>query len=162
MRKQGCREKIDWVQANCGSPLSQQAVDKVRKASEFVKKKAPYLELVATDVVHELRIIEDPIIQGKVLSMAKEAIETKKDPRTGKTIKHGLTRPIVLWLVEFVTTGKRPAVVATRKQFELNKENLELLKIMREGGVGLCRQRGQPDTAYKLEKFCEQLTKGAA
>ncbi len=161
MRTQGCREKIDWVRANCGGNMSAEAVEKVKKASEFVRKKAPYLEMVATDVVNELRAIEDPIIQGKVLSMAKEAIETKRDPRTGKAMKHGLSRPMALWLIEYAKTGKRPVVVKTRKQFELNKENLELLKIMRDGGLAICKQRGLIDTAYALNNFYEKLVKGA-
>ncbi len=142
--------------------MSAAAADKVKKASEFVRKKAPYLEMVSTDVVHELRTIEDPIVQGKVLSMVKEAITTKKDPRTGKHLKHGLTRPMILWLIEYAKTGKKPPITKNRAQIELTKENAEILRVMREGGIELCRKRGNADTAYKIEKFYERITKARA
>ena len=111
MRTQGCRDMIDWVQLNCHG-LSKDAVSEVKAAGKFCKERAPYLELQATKSINAIRTIKDPIIQGKVLQMVKDAIETKKDPRTGEKLKQNvvgvITTPMVKWMIRYAETGEKP------------------------------------------------------
>ena len=119
MRTQGCREMIDWVQLHCHG-LSKDAVGEVKSASKFCKERAPYLELQTTKSVNAIRVIKDPIIQGKVLQMVKDALETKIDPRTGEKFRQNLvgviTTPMIKWMIEYAETGEKPIYIPRGSQ----------------------------------------------
>ena len=134
MRTQGCREMIDWVQLHCHG-LSKDAVGEVKSASKFCKERAPYLELQTTGSVNAIRVIKDPIIQGKVLQMVKDALESKIDPRTGEKFKQNLvgviTTPMIKWMILYAETGEKPPYVPRGSQRK-TIDAKELMGIMAE------------------------------
>lgn len=120
MRTQGCRDQIDWVQTHCHG-LSKEAISEVKNASKFVRERAPYLELQTTRSVNAIRTIKDPIIQGKVLEMVKEALKEGVDPRTGERFRcknniGAITTPLIKWMVEYATTGVKPEYIPRGSQ----------------------------------------------
>ena len=112
MRTQGCRDTIDWVLINCHG-LSPNAAAEVKLAGRFCRERAPYLELQSTKAINAIRVIKDPIIQGKVLEIVKTAIEIKTDPRTGTKLHDvaGVTTPMVQWILQWVETGTKPTYI---------------------------------------------------
>ncbi len=164
MRTQSCRKQIDWVKLHCQGTLSDSAVENVKKATEFVEKKAPYLEMESTEAVNAIRTIEDPIIQGRVLQKVKDAINNNRDPRTGNKLhtRNKITRPMVKWLEEWARTGKKPSYRSPGSvtKISLSQEDLEILKIMKDGGLDLCHKRLWTDKTEKVLHIYERLMNG--
>ena len=114
MRTQGCRDSIDWVEQHCHG-LSKEGINEVKTASKFVRDRAPYLDLQSTRAITTVRTIQDPIIQGKVLQMIKQALETKTDPRNGDKLQLNLvgviTTPMIKWMILWAETGEKPPYI---------------------------------------------------
>ena len=114
MRTQLCREAIELKDFNCYG-MSSGASSEVKLASKFCREKAPYLEMQSTKSITAIRVIQDPIIQGRVLEMIKNALDQGIDPRTGEKFKRNkvgvVTTPMIKWMIEWATTGKKPAYI---------------------------------------------------
>lgn len=114
MRTQLCREAIELRDFNCYG-MSKGASSEVKLASKFCRDRAPYLDLQSTKSITAVRVIQDPIIQGRVLEMIKSALEIGEDPRTGeKFVKNKvgvITTPMIKWMIEYATTGIKPEYV---------------------------------------------------
>lgn len=95
--------------------MSKGASSEVKMASKFCRDRAPYLEMQSTKSITAVRVIQDPIIQGKVLEMIKSALETGEDPRTGekfvKNMVGVITTPMIKWMIEYAITGTKPEYV---------------------------------------------------
>ena len=119
MRTQLCREAIELRDFNCYG-MSKGASSEVKMASKFCRDRAPYLEMQSTKSITAVRVIQDPIIQGKVLEMIKSALETGEDPRTGekfvKNMVGVITTPMIKWMVEYATTGVKPEYIPRGSQ----------------------------------------------
>ena len=131
MRTQGCRDTIDWVLINCHG-LSPNAAAEVKLAGRFCRERAPYLELQSTKAINAIRVIKDPITQGKVLEKVKEAIETKIDPRTGAKLHDvaGVTTPMVQWILQWVETGTKPTYIARKPTNGTGIQSSEIMPLI--------------------------------
>lgn len=100
--------------------MSKGASSEVKMASKFCRDRAPYLEMQSTKSITAVRVIQDPIIQGKVLEMIKSALETGEDPRTGekfvKNMVGVITTPMIKWMIEYAITGTKPEYVKRGSQ----------------------------------------------
>lgn len=133
MRLQNCREAIDWVLINCHH-LSPDAAAEVKLASKFCKERAPYLEMQSTKAVNAIRVIKDPIIQGKVLEKVKEAIETRIDPRNGASLPTvaGVTSPMIGWIIQWMETGEKPTYVPRKPKSVNGIDATDILPLIDE------------------------------
>lgn len=169
MRTQGCRDQIDWVQMHCHG-LSEDAVAEVKAASKFCKERAPYLELQTTKSVNAIRTIKDPIIQGKVLQMVKEALESKTDPRTGDKLPLNLvgaiTTPMVKWMIQYAETGERPLyirrghepksqLIALAPVTDLFNEIISAKEDRRTGDFVICQATMTKIKTFYQENLCK-------
>lgn len=169
MRTQGCRDTIDWVLINCHG-LSPNAAAEVKLAGKFCKERAPYLELQSTKAINAIRVIKDPIVQGKVLEKAKEAIETKTDPRTGGKLHDvaGVTTPMVEWLIQWVETGVKPTYMPRKPKSTNGIDATDIMPIIDEIlAIKMDRKVGSyplpEETRAKIKTFKDlhTITKGA-
>lgn len=109
-----CRKNMDRIKDECyGGELSPETMRDARTAIEFTKR-APILALQSTLSVNTVRTIKDPIIQGKVLEMIKDTLESGSDPRTGDKFRRKsgafcITLPMIKWMRKYAETGERPA-----------------------------------------------------
>jgi len=128
------------------------------------------LDEMATKTILKFDHIKDKKLKKNVLSKMKDIIQSEHDPWTGSALDYkGLTYPMLLGIIEWCKTGKRPEKLEKKMTVDygirilnFNEEERELLKIMKDGGLDFCHKRLWADKATKIMNLYEQKLKGEA